>query len=71
MISGVEITDNQANLDGFLGMAFAVRGPSTLEETIIDPVTVAFIGEREIDDDGAVIGYAAVRSSIVGALGQT
>ena len=71
MIPGFEITDNQANLDGFLGMAFAVRGPSTLDETVIDPVTGAFIGERETDADGTVIGYTAARSFVVGALGQT
>lgn len=71
IIPGVEITDHQANLDGFAGTAFAVRGPATLDETIIDPASGAFIGERETDADGTVIGYTAVRSSVVGGPGQT
>lgn len=71
LIPGVEITDEQASLDGDTGVAFAVRGPETLDETIIDPASGAFIGERETAADGTVIGYTAVRSSIVGGLGQT
>lgn len=70
MNPGVEITDEQANLDGVTGVAFAVRGPNTLDETIIDPATGAFIGERETDADGRVTGYTAVHSAIVGGLGQ-
>lgn len=71
MIPEIEITDGQPNFDGFLGMLVAVRGPSTLDETIIDLPTGAFIGGRETDADGTVIVYNDVRSSIVGALGQT
>lgn len=71
MICGVEITDAQAGLDGILGVAVAVRGPSTPDELIIDPAAGPAIGERETDADGPVVGYAAVRSSIVGALGRT
>jgi hypothetical protein len=75
-LPGLEITDQQANLDGRVGIAYAMRDGNTRQEIIIDPATGEFIGERELttrDLDGmpasTVMSYTSVTSAVVDSIG--
>lgn len=75
-VPGMEIADSTANLDGTVGVAFGIEDASTRDETIIDPATGAFIGEREISTEaaagiptGTVTGYTAVHAAVVDKIG--
>lgn len=79
-IGGVAISSTAVNLDGQVGTGFTVDSPQLRDETIIDPKTGQFIGTRTttLHDDsadhlpaGTVIGYTAVHTEIVKALGST
>ncbi len=64
------MTDEAANLDGRQGVALGMTDPSgQTEEIIIDPATGAFIGEREVADHGAVMGFTAVHSGVADEIG--
>jgi len=76
-VPGIQITDSAANLDGQLGVAFAIEDDVTRNEMIIDPATGAFIGERQVlpkaSDGipaGTVVGYTAVHSAVVDTIGE-
>lgn len=76
-VPGIEITDSAVNLDGQIGVAFAIDDGSWRSETIIDPATGVFIGERNIlrmaSDGipaGTVVGYTAVHTAMVDKIGQ-
>lgn len=76
-IPGIEIVDSAANLDGQVGVAFAIEDGIRRSETIIDPKTGAFIGERDVltgNSDGipagTVAGYTAVHTAVVDKIGQ-
>lgn len=78
MIDGVQITDTAVTLDGRVGTGFSVESPSSRDETIIDPVTGDFIGERSVAlttdsgiPAGTVIDYTTVHTWIVDGLGAT
>jgi len=74
-IPGVEITDNQATLDGRTGVAFGRDESNGLrQEIVIDPTTGQLIGEREVVlrvgvlphvPAGTVSGSTSVSTSIV------
>lgn len=76
-VPGIQITDSAANLDGQLGVDFAIAGDVTRNEMIIDPATGAFIGERQVlpkaSDGipaGTVVGYTAVHTAVVDKIGR-
>ncbi len=76
-VPGIEITDSAANLDGQIGVAFAIDDGSWRSETIIDPDTGVFIGERNVlriasngIPAGTVVGYTAVHTAVVDTIGQ-
>ncbi|WP_029138401.1 CU044_5270 family protein [Nakamurella lactea] len=76
-IPGIEIVDGSANLDGQVGVAFAIEDGIRRSETIIDPKSGAFIGERDVltgDTDGmpagTTLGYTAVHTAVVDKLGE-
>lgn len=77
-IPGIELTDNTANLDGRLGIAFGVASSTDVRlDVIIDPVTGTFIGQRQVltsDRDGTpkgtVITFSAVNTAVVSRAGQ-
>ncbi|MEU4424109.1 CU044_5270 family protein [Actinoplanes sp. NPDC024001] len=69
----LQITEQVATLDGHTGTALGVSAAGIQEEIVIDPVTGAFIGERDrLTEDmagipaGTVIGFTTVRYAIVG-----
>jgi hypothetical protein len=49
----MKITDNAVNLDGRTGVAFGVDYAGTRREIIVEVATCRFIGEREVEVDGA------------------
>jgi hypothetical protein len=76
-VPGIEITDSAVNLDGQIGVAFAIDDGSWRSETIIDPATGVFIGERNILREasdgipaGTVVSYTAVYTAVVDKIGQ-
>jgi hypothetical protein len=73
-IPGVEITEEQATLDGRSGIAIGriETADNTRQDIIIDPTTGLFIGEREVRLEagwgfpaGTVTAWTAVRTSVV------
>lgn len=73
-IPGVEITDDQATLDGSTGIAIGrlETASNTRQEFIIDPETGQYIGERRVTLDGyagippgTVTDWTAVTTSVV------
>ena len=78
LIDGVVIKDQATNLDGRIGMSFSISTSNQLSETIIDPRTGNFVGERSIAlsavmgvPSGSVTQYSAVRTSIVSGVDAT
>ncbi|CAN5245188.1 hypothetical protein BH11ACT4_BH11ACT4_15140 [soil metagenome] len=77
-IPGVEITEQEATLDGRTGVAFGRdEGGIFRQEIIIDPVTGQFIGERTVlliaQDEmpaGTTNGWSAVTTSVVDSAPQ-
>lgn len=75
-VDGIDLTDKAANLDGRVGTAIGIDDGQFRHDIIIDPVTGAFIGEREVltDDydgaaEGTVMNYSAVTTAVVDAVG--
>lgn len=69
-LPGLTITDGAANLDGRTGTALGVTDPiGNRQEIIIDPETGAFIGERDVDPDGVVMGFTAVTDGVADEIG--
>lgn len=72
----LEITDQLANLDGRVGIAYGMSDGDSRHEIIIDPATGEFIGERETvikDLDGmragTVMSYTSVSTAVVNEMG--
>lgn len=72
-IPGVEITEEQATLNGTIGVAIGRLEPSAnvRYDIIIDPETGQFIGEREVTEDGyasfpagTITGWTAVTTAV-------
>ena len=73
-IPGVEITEDQATLNGKTGIAIGrlETASNTLYDIIIDPETGQFIGEREVTVDGyagmpagTTTGWTTVTTTVV------
>lgn len=76
-IPGIEVTEDQANLDGQLGTAFGIENGDVRFEVIIDRATGDFIGQRQVLTDsrdaapsGTTITYTSVTRQIVDTAGQ-
>lgn len=76
-VSGLEVTERRANLDGVRGTALGMTDGKTRQEIIIDPATGRFIGEREVQEAdgiakaGTVTGWSSVTSAVVEGQGTT
>lgn len=77
LIPGVEITDQQATLNGTTGVAFGrlEHADTTRHDIIIDPDTGQYIGEREVAlaayasfPAGTTTSWTAVTTSVVDAV---
>lgn len=75
-IPGIEVTEDQANLDGQLGTAFGIENGDVRFEVIIDRTTGDFIGQRQVLTDsrdaapsGTTITYTSVTRQIVDTAG--
>lgn len=75
-LPGLEITDQLANLDGRVGIAYGMSDGHSRHEIIIDPATGEFIGERETlitgtdgMKAGTVMSYTSVSTSVVNEMG--
>jgi hypothetical protein len=76
-VSGLQITEQVANLDGQKGTAYGLSAAGTRHDVIIDPVTGQFIGEREVTEDdtdnipaGTVMDYTSVTTAVVNGMGD-
>lgn len=75
-IPGLQVTDEQANLDGRVGTALGMDDGTIREEIIVDPQTGQFIGERHVmtkDADGlkagTVLEFTSVTTKVVDGIG--
>ncbi|MEV1113739.1 CU044_5270 family protein [Actinosynnema sp. NPDC049800] len=75
-IDGLEVTEEQANLGGRVGIALGVEDDDRRRDIIIDPETGRFIGERQVATDdvddfeaGTVLEFTAVTTAVVDAIG--
>ncbi|MBP2321300.1 hypothetical protein JOF56_001685 [Kibdelosporangium banguiense] len=73
----LKISDNNANLDGRVGVGLGFERGGLRQELIIDPVTGQFIGERQTAAQdypsvpkGTVTGYTSVSTGVVDKVGD-
>lgn len=75
----IEVTEDEANLDGRKGTAIGIDNPDDRFEMIVDPDTGELIGQRQVVLDptawngmpkGTVRHYTAVTTAVVDELGQ-
>ncbi|MCC8250702.1 CU044_5270 family protein [Saccharothrix luteola] len=75
-LPGLEVTEQQANLSGRVGIALGVDDGDRRHDIIIDPETGLFIGERQVVtawfdefDSGTVVSFTSVTTGVVDAIG--
>ncbi|GAA1340258.1 CU044_5270 family protein [Saccharothrix algeriensis] len=75
-LPGLQVTEQQANLDGRTGTALGVDDGKERQDIIIDPETGQFIGERQVagaDMDlfkaGTVLAFTSVTTGVVDTIG--
>lgn len=76
-VPGLEITEEEATLDGRVGTALGIEDGTQRQEIIIDPDTGEFIGERAVLSEGSgdlpegtVLNHSSVTTAVVDDAGD-
>ncbi|EID52565.1 CU044_5270 family protein [Saccharomonospora xinjiangensis] len=76
-VPGLEITEEEATLDGRVGTALGIEDGTQRQEIIIDPDTGEFIGERTVLSEGngdlpegTVLSHSSVTTAVVDDAGD-
>jgi hypothetical protein len=76
LVPGLQITDQHVNLDGRPGIALSIERAGQRTETIIDPETGQYIGQRTVRTEGSshipagtVIGSSAMVTGVAPGMG--